>query len=402
MLFFNPGAADHVSGGERSLATIIQNTARIQPTVLVTADSAFGRLCASWGLEVLTWPLPSSLFRHFWRRSPVALWTAVSEIRAFSRRLRRWLVSENVSVVHCNGLHAIVLAGLRAPPGVKLVFNIRNRPRVDWKWQWALLRADRIITLSSELRQQVVEQVWPPFRRRVAAKTEAIYSAVDFSSVDRAEQSADRTVLRERLGVGRGGCAIGYIGAICPRKAQLEFIENVVGPVCASVPDAHFYFIGSPDYGDVEYSDRCRRRVDELGLTERVRFRPFQENIGEWYQALDFTALASRREGLARVMIESLAHGRPVVSFTVTSAREILEEHRCGFAVESGDYTGFADRTTQMCRDERLRAELGARGRRIARQLFDPTPVAAAYEQVYAELGESARRTEKQRQRDSA
>jgi glycosyltransferase involved in cell wall biosynthesis len=90
------------------------------------------------------------------------------------------------------------------------------------------------------------------------------------------------------------------------------------------------------------YARRCLETVRRLGLEEHARFHGFSDRVTEWYQACHIVLLASRREGLARCMIESLACGTPVVSFDACSAREVLEEHDCGRVVPQGGYAGLA------------------------------------------------------------
>lgn len=76
----------------------------------------------------------------------------------------------------------------------------------------------------------------------------------------------------------------------------------------------------------------------ERGLENVFHFHGFVEDMRVWCQALDLAILVSRREGLARAMIEPLAYGIPVVAFDITSTREILEQHACGIVVPRGDY----------------------------------------------------------------
>jgi glycosyltransferase involved in cell wall biosynthesis len=105
--------------------------------------------------------------------------------------------------------------------------------------------------------------------------------------------------------------------------------------------------------------------------------------MADWYRAFDLLAIASRNEGLARCMVESLACGTPVVSFDVCSAREILEEHNCGVAVPQGDYQQLVQAITTLARDNDKRRRFGAAAVAAAHELFDSRRIVARYEELY-------------------
>ena len=101
-------------------------------------------------------------------------------------------------------------------------------------------------------------------------------------------------------------------------------------------------------------------------------------------------AVSSRHEGLMRGMIEAMSCGRPVVSFDVCSAREMLEEKSggAGIVVASGNYQRMADALIHYATNRGASVAAGRAGNAAARVLFDPHLVAERYERVYRELGE--------------
>jgi glycosyltransferase involved in cell wall biosynthesis len=186
--------------------------------------------------------------------------------------------------------------------------------------------------------------------------------------------------------------AVGYVATVNEKKGQLELLERAGAALRDRLPRARLHLVGDFRPDRDEYARRCREAVRRLGLERRVAFHGYRSGVAEWYQACDIVLLASRREGLARCMIESLACGTPVVSFDVCSAREILEEHDCGRVAAQGDYAGLAAALGELAADPALRARLGENGVRAARRLFDPGPVAAAYVRLYRALSGGADR----------
>ena len=87
-----------------------------------------------------------------------------------------------------------------------------------------------------------------------------------------------------------------------------------------------------------------------------------------------------------RGMIEAMSCGRPVVSFDVCSAREVLEPAGAGVVVRGGDHAGMADALIRYARDSAAAAGAGAAASAVARALFDPDEVVERYERVYRAL----------------
>jgi glycosyltransferase involved in cell wall biosynthesis len=393
VLFLMSEFNDQLSGGGRSLSFIIKHLTRIKPVVFSRSQAL-----AREFVEESVRPdfldqrsvrlLADGLRRLSFRRQLGIL----GDILKCNWQMWRYVRAHRPDIVHCNSIYDFIFAGagvwMAATP---LVFNIRaTHPddRMRWHWQIALALSSTIIVLSEEMRQYYVSRTWPALRRSVARKTKAIYSGIPLDEVSRHNrQTAEEC--RERLGLPRDAIIVGYVGEVSPRKGQLEFIKQVLPVACEKVEGLHFVFVGSELKGDprsASYMEECLEAVRAAGLEERVRFAGYQSDLPTWYRAFDLTALASQFEGLPRVLLESIAFGRPVVCMDVASAREILEQHGCGFVAAKGEYNDLAHLICLLVEDAPLRAEMGRRGVEVIHNLFDIRRVAESYENVYLGL----------------
>ncbi len=85
--------------------------------------------------------------------------------------------------------------------------------------------------------------------------------------------------------------------------------------------------------------------------------------IPELLQAVDAVIHPSLREGLARVLPQSLLVGRPVISYDVDGAREVVLPDT-GILLSPKDLEGLAAGILRLAGDPGLRAAMGAEGRR--------------------------------------
>ena len=115
---------------------------------------------------------------------------------------------------------------------------------------------------------------------------------------------------------------VGFIGRLVPIKDVKTFIR-AMGTVCAEIPDAEGWLIGSSEE-EPEYTADCEALVESLGLGDRVKFLGFQ-NVAEILPKLGVVVLTSISEALPLVLLEGYAAGVPAVTTDVGSCRELIE-----------------------------------------------------------------------------
>ena len=76
--------------------------------------------------------------------------------------------------------------------------------------------------------------------------------------------------------------------------------------------------------GDGSRREELARLVEQLGLSDRVRFAGHRDDVARLYPAFDVFCLPSRREGVPLAVIEAQASGVPVVATEVGSVRDAL------------------------------------------------------------------------------
>ena len=102
--------------------------------------------------------------------------------------------------------------------------------------------------------------------------------------------------------------------------------------------------------------------------------------------AMDVVVHTSLREGLARVLPQALAAGRPVVTFALDGAPEVIEDGRSGYVVPALDTTALADRVLALLDDPARRAAMAAHGRAFVAREFPVEQMVARIDALYERL----------------
>jgi len=96
--------------------------------------------------------------------------------------------------------------------------------------------------------------------------------------------------------------------------------------------------------GEGEEKVNLRKLVAELSLTDRVFFTGniMQAELPGYYAAADALVLASSREGMPNVLLESLACGTPVIATNVGGSSEVITHDDIGILLKERSANGIA------------------------------------------------------------
>jgi len=109
--------------------------------------------------------------------------------------------------------------------------------------------------------------------------------------------------------------------------------------------------------------DELSALVEEKNMSKNVVFLPWTSDPYSLISACDIFALSSDWEGWARVLIEAMVAGIPIVTTNVGCAGEVLIDNKHGFVVEPKDETTFAEKLIQLAQNKELQKEFGAQAK---------------------------------------
>lgn len=132
--------------------------------------------------------------------------------------------------------------------------------------------------------------------------------------------------------------------------------------------------------GSGSEKNKLVKLVKVFGLSARVSFIPWANNVASYMRSADIFALSSYREGWSRVIVEAMTAGLPCVVTDVGCVGDVCIDRRHGIVVPVNDTRAFTEALCQLIADPRLRHEYGeAAARDSALFLAHQKPYADAW-----------------------
>jgi len=291
------------------------------------------------------------------------------------RTIRRTLIEGRYQVLHLFNNKAIsngAFASIGLP--IKVVTyrgQTGNIKRYDPTCYLTHLhpRIDRITCVAESVRQDLIANGVPP------DKLVTIYKGHDLSWYDNTP-----TEDLGAIGVPEGGFAIACVANNRPRKGVSVLIDAARHlPADTRV---HILLIGNG-----MTSEQIQQLVNASRLPENFHLIDYRHNVLQLVASCGATVLpATKREGLPKTVIESMALGvAPIVTSTGGSP-ELVEDGVSGLVVDPNDARGLATAMQNLADHPELARRMGARARERLAERFTLEQGIEAHRELYTSL----------------
>jgi glycosyltransferase involved in cell wall biosynthesis len=382
VLYLNHTA--EVSGGERSLLTLLAADSDQLEMRLAAPRGRLGEEVAALGIPVETIPGTAGSLRLHPLHTP----RAMLEMAAAGRATQKIARANGSELLHANSIRAgLILGAARtARPSVVHVRDVLPPGAASTATMRMIAATATVIVANSDYTAQSVLELAP------RAVIEVVPNPVDLTRWDPAR--VDRVHARASLrGVRPRALLLGVVAQLTPWKGQDTAIE-VLHLLRGKGVDAHLLLIGSAKFTAAStrfdnraYVERLKSRVAELRLEDRVSWLGEREDVPELISALDVLLLPSREEPFGRVLIEAMAMRVPVIATNVGGPSEIVIDGVGGFLVDPADHDAWARAVKYFADHPQLGREMGLAGRhRVEREFGSERHLEAildVYEQAF-------------------
>lgn len=336
-----------------------------EAVVVCPGEGSLSTACRESGVRVVIVPMPSlrsTSFRVGWGDfrlpNPISwVWNAFAVLQA-AGRLRAFLARERPGLVLTKGMYAHVCGALAARrSGIQCVWHVQDliserhgglyRKVFGWLAQ---VLPDGIVVDGTPIARQLPHSL--------RNKVEVVFNGVDAQVF---HPGLDGRALRDELGITPEQLVIGHAARLTPWKGQHHLLE-AFGRLARLHPQARLLLAGSPLFDNDAYEKRLLARADEMGLSDRVLFAGFREDLPRVLAGMDVFAYPSVEKDTSPLsLISAMACGLPVVAFDLEGVREVLGD--AGLLMPVGDVPGMASALTSLLQNHNQRKELGERAR---------------------------------------
>ena len=239
-------------------------------------------------------------------------------------------------------------------------------------YQWILyLFSSKLLCVSGPIANQFPS-------KRVQKKTIVLHNGFPKTEFKKVSEKI-QIQLRNKYHIS-DEITLGVIGRIKFERKGQEIFCHAAKLLLNEMKGVKFFIIGSPFPGNESHLYKLKQLITKMQLTNNVILTGEVENPYPYYQLLDIIVLPSvTPEPFGGVVIESMAFRKPVIGTKIGGTIEQIEDKKTGILVNPGDSFELFVAMHQLCRDKKMREEMGWNARKRYLENFE-------FEQFYQKV----------------
>lgn len=236
------------------------------------------------------------------------------KIFKYQKKLKKILKENNYKIVHSH-INTLSVFPLMAAKNAKIPVRIAHSHSTTNKKEW---------------KKNLLKQILKPFSKVYATdymccselagrwlfgnkvydeeKVYLLNNAIELEKFAYSEET--RKKKRKELGINNNQIVIGHIGRFVAQKNH-TFLIDIFNEIRKKEKDAVLLLVGQGPL-----MESIKEKVNDLGLSDLVKFLGQRSDANELYQAFDVFLLPSLYEGLGMVAVEGQVAGLPCICST--------------------------------------------------------------------------------------
>jgi glycosyltransferase involved in cell wall biosynthesis len=267
-------------------------------------------------------------------------------------QLRKLVRELQPDLIHANTSRAMLYGGLATlTTKIPVVWHVRVIESEGCYDRLLACLSNRIFTCSG-----AVAARFDWLAGKKTEKVRVIYNGVDLREFG---TSLSGDAVRKEFNLRDEDLVVGVVGNLLAWKGQDTFLR-AAAIVAGKVPRARFLMVG-----DGEYRGELEKLSAQLGLRSKVYFTGHRTDIPQVIAAMAVAVHCSNSpEPFARVVIEAMASGKPVVAMNEGGILEIIGDGLSGVLVPPREPSLLASAIIELLLDPGKSADMGRAARR--------------------------------------
>lgn len=139
--------------------------------------------------------------------------------------------------------------------------------------------------------------------------------------------------------------------------------------------------------GNGELEASLKQEALDLGISDRVTFTGYLDDLPNLMQLFDIFVLPSLQEACSLACAEAMSQAKPVVGTCVGGIAEQVSDRQTGFIVMPRDPNGLAAKLAELIKDKELRDRFAQSGYARYRERFSSEIMLAKTSELYDSIG---------------
>ncbi|WP_439021821.1 glycosyltransferase family 4 protein [Bacillus thuringiensis] len=315
------------------------------------------------------------------QRSPLS----IQNLHAY-KELKSIIHQNKYKIIHCHtpmgGAIARLAARKARREGTKVIYTAhgfhfcKGASFINWLLYYPIERSlaintDCLITINQEDYNLAV-------KHRFQAKDIKLVHGVGvdierFTPVTETEKKA----LKLKFDYSPQDFLMFYAAEFNKNKNQ-SFLIRVLAQLKNEIPQAKLLLAG-----EGPLMEECKRLAIQLGVSNKVDFLGYRNDIASLLQMCDLAVASSYREGLPVNIMEAMACGLPVIATDNRGHRELIINNKNGWIIDHDDIQAMSGSIDSISKNTKLQVKFGQFGRTSITNEYSVNKVLKEKKEIY-------------------
>jgi len=296
--------------------------------------------------------------------------------------LKQKLNGIEISCVQSNTLATMfgALYGVfHKPKHIVHVHEIMDRPKIaSFFFKTVLQLFSNHIVYNS----MATQGFYNGMSRKIEKKSTLILNGVDYNEVATSEVRK-MEIRKDLFQANDDQFLIGLIGRINRLKGHHLLLE-AFQEISEKYPKAKLCFVGSTPPNQEFYLTNLQDEVKNLGLTGKVSFVDFQDNIYAVLESLDLVIVPSTEpESFGLIVVEAMLAKRAVIGSDIGGISTIIDHKETGVLFPPNDKLALATAISEIVEDREMKQNMEAKAYQKAVEVYSTTAMYEKFNQLY-------------------
>lgn len=287
-------------------------------------------------------------------------------------RLAHILRQNKIDVVHTHNMGPLFYGTLAARMArVPVVINTRHGRAKKQKHPIIWHMNNAVVTISEDAKTELLK-----FNGVNPGKVKVIYNGID---IRRYSKQRENNTVKMALNIEPSTQIIGTVARLAAEKDQFTLLDTF-SKVAGKIDNTKLIIVG-----DGPLRKELTDYANGLGISDKVLFLGFRENIPDIINIFDVFVLSSLMEGVSLTLLEAMASELPIVATNVGGNPEVVIDGVTGFLVPPKEPEKTAEAIAKILQNPELAQKMGGAGRKRVEEKFSLERMVREYGELYEE-----------------